>query len=208
MRKKENGFTLIEILIVMGLTGFLFVGLFSLYFQVREIADMQGQSADAKATVLTAASILSEDINNLYAPEWNPKMFFESTKGTQVTGRFDSLNFISTTLWSNPTLLQTPVHSVYWYVEQEGESATLFRSENTFTDYKKPTAGIPVPMIENIEGFEVQFSLNGEDWIDGWSYSSRKRLPPHVKVVIRWQDGNSTSQYEFEASPQVMTRAM
>ncbi|RME89663.1 MAG: prepilin-type N-terminal cleavage/methylation domain-containing protein [Candidatus Hydrogenedentota bacterium] len=206
----KRGFTLIELLIVIGLTAFLLTGVFSLYMSLKNLTYTSAQSASMRAEILTAAGALSADIRNAYAPSWNPKTFFEAYKGQELSGRFDTLNFVATTLYANPTLLQTSVFSVTWYVKKTDEGITLYRKNSAFVDYENPEAGIPIPMVHHITSFIVEFSLNGEDWFDEWSYKVRKRLPPYVQITIRWQDSSTgkEEEYKFQTAPQINIRAM
>lgn len=200
---KNQGFTLIEILIVSALTGMLLAGLFASYMQIKEILYSETKNAAISQQVIYTAESLRNDFANLLIEKWNLKYFFECRRQVTLGARIDFCNFPSGSLYTNPSTLQTGAHNVTWFGANNPQTGhnVLYRKEDIFTDYTDTQKGISVPVLNNINQFIVEFSTNGEDWTDGWSYQARKMLPRKIRVKFVWMEGDISRNYSFEISP-------
>ena len=205
----QKGFTLIEVMVVLGLMGFLFGALFSSYIQIQQLIRDQSLSAQTSFQALTAIRAISDDMNNLYYLDWDSKSFFKGIKNTNIgsatVSRCDMLNFVSGTLYSNSSVLQSRTYSITYFANaNENGEIILYRQEDAFADYTKPSYGIPVPILKNILKFEVQYSTNRETWKDEWNAKLSKSLPRYIRFTLSWQEGSVTREFTFITTPPVV----
>ena len=66
-RRRRKGFTLVEVLVVMALLGFLLTTMFSLYFFLANQSSDQHQSALESGEALQAMNSLARDLNSVVA---------------------------------------------------------------------------------------------------------------------------------------------
>ena len=211
MKKKIlPAFSLIELMVVMGLMGFLFGALFSSYLQIQELVHEQSTASQKNIQALTAVKAISDDINNLYYLNWEPRSFFRGVKangfGSGTSERCDTLNFISSTLYSNSSLLQSRTYSVTYFTATEEASGDLilYRQEDTFVDYTRPSFGIPVPILKSITRFEVQYSTNLTTWKDDWNAKNARSAPRYIKFNLGWKEGSKIRDFVFTVSPPIV----
>ena len=142
--KKYRAFTLIEILMVIALTSFLFITMFGAYFRIKDLLYDQGLSAQKKNQAFSILEMISRDLHNLYYEKWNPNSFFEGKKDNIGSNnkKIDSMNFTSSTLYSNASTMQNRVFSIYYFGKPDkSDNIYLFRQESAFVDYKEKKMG-------------------------------------------------------------------
>jgi len=211
---KKRGFTLIEILLVSALMGTLFVMMFGTFFQINEIVSFQTSASDRATSALNSLNTLAADFNNLVTDNWYNKEatydiarpYFLVKKNIDSGKRFDFASFISGQYYSNNMALQSRVHTVTYYVKEDetNQKKTLFRRESVFADYKNPHSGISLPLIEEIEEFKIEFSVNGDNWVDDWDYDEKKSFPKYIQVTIKWEQNNTIRQLSRIILPPIL----
>ncbi len=206
--RRARGFTLVELIIVIGLLGFLITALFGSYFQIKQLLLIENEAAITGNRAMLALKTISEDLNNLFIEgRWNPKQIFEIRKDTIGSKRVDFMNFASTKLFSNPQTMQSSVRMVTYYgeVDEESGRVNLMRREDIFLDKNNPTAGVAIPLFQGIEKLEVQFSRDGGSFNDeDWSYASKRTYPRYIQVTMGWKEQGRDREYSFEVRPPIV----
>lgn len=204
--KNTGGFTLVEIMIAMTLTGLLLSALFAVNSSINQLVFTNKQSAQTSKQALYVIETLSKDLNNLINQRWNPAMFFKCERKEIQGKRLDFLSFPSGGLYSNPSTLQSHARSVTWYARTNDATGktVLYRREDVFIDSKYPHAGLSLPMLDNVHTFAVQFSDQGESWYDNWDYSLKNKMPMYIQVELGWYEAGIEKSFLFEVRPPVL----
>ena len=102
----------------------------------------------------------------------------------------DFLNFISGSIYSNPLILQSRIRNITYFGEILPDSGkiAIFRKEDMFADYTNKTIGIPVPVLEQVSEFRVEFSRNGDEWLDAWDLARMRGIPVYIRATIIYQE--------------------
>lgn len=201
----KRGFTLIEILIVMGLLGVLFGILFGTHLQVRKLLADQSIASNNSNEVLAFMKTLSADLHNLVYKKWQTKQLFIATKDIVGGKRIDNLLFTTGRLYNNPASLQTQVHNVSYFGDTtKNGSIQIFRREDVFADPNNPGQGFAVPMAGNIEEFSVQFSQGGTNWEDEWDFAIKQVMPRYIRCTLRWKERDQERSFSFEVRPPLL----
>ncbi|MDH4200893.1 MAG: GspJ family type II secretion system protein [Spirochaetia bacterium] len=207
IKPRNNAFTIIELIIVVTLVSILFLGILTTYIQIQKLLNSQSSASIKGQQSEELYSILSHDLQNMVFENWNKNFFFAAKKNIIGGERFDILNFISGSAYSNPLVLQSRIYNVSYHGENDPEtgSLALYRSEDMFVDYKNHDLGVPIPVLTRVKEFRVEFSLNGRDWEDEWDYSLKKRLPMFIKVTIQYfandDSGEQSRVLELQTTP-------
>ena len=202
--KYQKGFTLIEILTVIALSSFLFITIFGLYFRIKDLIYDQGLLSQKKSHAFSVIEMISNDLRNLYYEKWNKNSFFEGEKAFSTHVRIDTLNFVSSTLYSNASTMQNRVFSInYFGEENEDGHIYLFRQESAFLDYKEKNWGIPIPILKDVILFEVNYSSNGTQWEEEWNLESQRKLPGFVRIRIRWLEVGEEKEHVVAVQPYI-----
>ena len=203
-RANNRGFTLVELLISMVLTGVLITLLFSTHMQMQTSIRNQNSLSKTTDKANMAVVFISKDIHNAIHESWNRKTFFTLRKEMHNNNRGDFLNFSTGTKQVNYTGSSAQAFNVTYYAEtdEETDETILYRKEDMFTDYKNTTRGVAIPIIRKLKRFQVSVGNNEKSLRDEWSISMKKTLPLFVKVEIEWENEmDQTQKIEFQVSP-------
>ena len=195
-KPSNNGFSLIEIMIVLTMVSVLFIGLLTTYRQIQKLLSTQSRASVQGNQAEQLYEILSHDIENMVYEKWNKKFFFKTQKNIVSSSRIDDLNFITGSLYSNPQVRQSSFYNVtYFGKPDENGKLTLYRKEDMFVDYKETSHGVSIPVLTNITEFRVEFSKDGKDWLDTWENLLTKTIPSFIRITIQYEsDMNSSGQ--------------
>ena len=201
--KNERGFTLVELLIVIGLSGFIFTTLMAVYLQVKKLAYEQTRVSNQSAAVIEFGTAISYDLANLIFEKYNVRQVFQVEKELHGGKRFDAFVFPSAALYANPSVLQARSFMVSYFVERDkdGQNYTLYRAEDMYVDYRNLYRGVAVPMVKLVDEFKVEGSNNGVDYEESWDYKSRRQVPRYVRITVRYrvsENSNEISEYATE----------
>lgn len=207
--KSRRGFTLVELLIVIGLTGFIFTTLMAVYLQVKKLSYDQTRVSSQSAAVIDFGTAMSYDLANLIFEKYNVRQVFLVEKELHGGKRFDAFVFPSAAMNANPSVLQARSFMVSYFVERDsnGQNYTLYRAEDMYIDYKNLYRGIAVPMVRFVDEFRVEGSNNGVDYEESWDYKSRRQVPRYIKATIRYrpsETSNEISEYVVEVRPPIL----
>lgn len=206
---RRRGFTLVELLIVMGLTGFIFTTLMAVYLQVKKLSYEQTRVSNQSAAVIDFGTAISYDLANLVFEKFNIKQVFLVEKELHGGKRFDAFVFPSAALNANPSVLQARSFMVSYFVERDkdGQNYTLYRAEDMYIDYRNLYRGVAVPMVKLVDEFKVEGSNNGVDYEESWDYKSRRQIPRYVKITVRYRASETAmdiSEYSVEVRPPIL----
>lgn len=204
-----RGFTLVELLIVIGLAGFIFTTLMAVYFQVKKLTYEQTRVSSQSTAAIEFGTAISYDLANLIFEKYNVRQVFLIEKELHGGKRFDSFVFPSAALHANPSVLQARSFMVSYFVERDkdGQNYTLYRAEDMYIDYRNLYRGVAVPMVRLVDEFKVEGSNNGVDFEEGWDYRSRRQIPRYIRVTLRYRVSelsNEVSQHVVEVRPPIL----
>jgi len=206
---KRRGFTLVELLIVIGLSGFIFTTLMAVYMQVKKLSYDQTRVSSQSSAVIDLGVAISYDLENLIFEKYNVRQVFTVEKELHGGRRFDAFVFPSAALNANPSVLQARSFMVSYFVERSatGLDYTLYRSEDMFIDYKNPFRGVAVPLLRFIDEFKVEGSNNGVDYEETWDYKTRRQIPRYIRITIKYrpsETSNEISEYVVDVRPPIL----
>ncbi len=201
--QSQRGFTLVEIIIVISLVGFLFVAIFGSFLQIQELMHDQNLNSTKHNQAMIAIQAFSDDINNLYYEVGNARSFFTGTEELVGGKQVDKLNFAVSSAYSNPSTLQGRVFSVTYFGETNDLTGkvNLYRKEDSFLDYANKENGIPIAIIENIEEFSLEYSSNNSQWKQEWNLRQVDRLPCYIRATFRWNENNNIKEFLLTITP-------
>lgn len=206
---KRRGFTLVELLIVIGLSGFIFTTLMAVYMQVKKLSYDQTRVSSQSSAVIDLGVAISYDLENLIFEKYNVRQVFTVEKELHGGRRFDAFVFPSAALNANPSVLQARSFMVSYFVERSstGLDYTLYRSEDMFIDYKNPFRGVAVPLLRFVDEFKVEGSNNGVDYEETWDYKTRRQIPRYIRITIKYrpsETSNEISEYVVDVRPPIL----
>ncbi|MFN3603342.1 MAG: type II secretion system protein GspJ [Leptonema sp. (in: bacteria)] len=200
--KKNKGFTLIELALVILSLSVLFVILFGVNFTVSNLTRKQTPISQQRSQALLTLNQIQNSIRMVYYfPEIEKTVFFGKSKGFE-NNRSDQLTLTTISLGSEYSGGGI-VKEVSFYLKKDNisEMGDLYIREDQIVDENPYIGGNHYKLLENVKSFQLNYSLNGVDWVDNWSSKSTRRIPRLVKISIKVQIAGKIEDLETIAIP-------
>jgi len=227
LRRKHAGFTLLEVLVAIGLLAFLSLGIFSLTTNSWDMnTKLSAESSEVTAMLLSLQSI-EADLAQIYTPRigaatvrpedsnkvsdfWSAPVRSDGMRRGRLKGETNKLTFITNNNRRvEADAPQSDFLKVTWEVERNAKGTyTLYRTTDWDAfRYEDGTAKKPerVALIENLSTAKFQFyRLDDKSWQDTWdsesSYAKEEtRFPDLVKLKVEAPDPqNNANQMAWE----------
>jgi len=181
----SRGFTLIEVLVAVGLTAALSAALYSTFFSISGASERAGKAVDGYIETGYFLERFSREARSSYYRRTNDLTFFNG-------GRDGDSGAVSFTTMSYPIVSKDApsgdLMAVNYFVrEEDGRKDLMKEVWNPFQTEK-----FTVEVVEGIKGFEVSF-FNGKDWAGAWDASLEGQTPRAVAVTVTLASGEQLS---------------
>lgn len=181
----NRGFTLIEVLVAVGLTAILCAALYSTFFSISNAGGRAGKTTDNYIEAGYFLDRFGREVRSSYYRRTNNLTFFNG-------GRQGESGAITFTAMVYPVMsTEAPMGdliAVNYFVREEGGRMDLMKEvwnpgqEERFT----------VEVIEDIRGFEVSF-FNGKDWAGAWDATLEGQTPQAIEAKVVLATGEELS---------------
>ncbi len=198
------GFTLLEVLVAVGLAAAVLAALYATFFSVLRSRDAVDRALERSAEIRHFLDRFGGEARSAFYSANNPFTSFAGEENYRLGAPSSEISFTS---FGYPARVEArPVSDlvyVRYFVEKSDSGAfTLYR------EYANPLAAqkgaaFKVEAVEDIDGFEASF-YNGKEWVKAWDSSLEGRPPEAVKAVVRIREGRDVS--EFSAIARVKVR--
>ena len=188
-RHKQNGFTLIEILIATAMILTVLSCIYGSYFTISRSTQVTRAKLKLSQQSLNVMTQLTRQIRCCYAEtvtdtdQKNIDLFSGSTAnpGKEI------LHLITTNSFgASQDSTQGLFDVTYRFDKRTGK---LYLSRQRFTgankDYTEKKQWTPI--AENVHSLELNF-FDGTQWLNKWSFKEMKKLPKAVKIDITFTD--------------------
>lgn len=208
MRKKQ-GFTLVEISVVILLLSVIFTGIFTAFYTANSIAKRSGAKRGAnRKEILYAIENVRSALAKTYFVDNQRRVLFVG-KSDGVSGeRNDRIVFASANPYSEEEEAAS-VREVSFYLRKmqsplQPDLFLLIRREDEMVDSFPTQGGIEHVLLENVKSFQLKYSERGDKWVDDWNSRSTKKIPRLIRIELISLVGNSFLKYESLAHPGIL----
>ncbi len=211
-RVSSQGFTLLEVLVALALLGIISAALYGTYFSL-----MRGR--DAAQTRMTERRELSTTLDQLRR-ELTAVFFTTQSLGSSLPAGdqqnmqlhfvvedrdffgkpASALDFTALVPPRGGTIPASDQVRIRYRVEEKDGKLRLMRLEKDRFVIADP---LPYPQLEELEGFLVECSTDGTQWVKTWDSAINHGLPKYVRVTIRVKEGENTVALSAIATPSV-----
>jgi general secretion pathway protein J len=194
MTRRQNGFTLAEVLVASTISGFVTLVAVGALKAVGDSAGRVNRFSETTSELRFAARMMARDLANLYRDLDVRQMKLVGASQTADTAGPAFLTFY--TVGRAKARADQPEGDVYEveYIlgsqsreetsrsDEEAEKSILFRRLWPNPDRERSPGGILTPVAENIDVFQVRF-YDGQEWIDQWT-EEMQSLPQLLEVTL------------------------
>ena len=181
----SGGFTLIEVLVAVGLTAALSAALYSTFFSISGASSNAGKAVENTIEAGYFLERFSREARASYYRRTDGLTFFNG-------GRDGDSGAVSFTTMAYPVFSKDApagdLSAVNYYVREDGGRKDLVKEVWDAFQAEKFT----VEAVEDIKGFEVSF-FNGREWAGAWDASLEGQTPRAVAVTLTLASGEKLS---------------
>lgn len=194
MTRRQNGFTLAEVLVASTIGGFVTLVAVGALKAVSDSAGRVNRFSETTSELRFAARMMARDLANLYRDLDAGQMKLVGASQTADTTGPAFLTFYAVgRAKARPDQPEGDVYEVEYILgsrsreetsrsEEETEKSILFRRLWPNPDKERSPGGILTPVAENIDAFQVRF-YDGQEWIDQWT-EQMQALPKLLEVTL------------------------
>lgn len=176
---KNNGFTLLEVVISIGLSAFLLLTVYLTYFGINRAIDAASEGQEALETGRTLMELIKQDLRGI-SP--NARFQFISKIDNKEEKDPDHrIDFVTTSYMGvNPFGLS----GVGYFIFKTEDNKKFFIRREAKQVKDNPTeGGTNCELSRIVTSFKLSF-YNGVDWVDEWDSRTAGKLPRQVKIAI------------------------
>lgn len=186
--RNSKGFTLIEIIIAMGLSSLLLLVLYSVYFSINRTVEAAGEGQDVRETERVLIELLKRDLRGTVLEARYP---FVSRISDVAGVRNSNLQFASTSMLGTNRFGVSKVG--YNLVKTDKGEPVLLRqeSDDPWEDLARSSSGYEISRI--VTSFRLSF-YSGAEWVEEWDSKASKSLPSQIRIALTIDDGKGNTR--------------
>lgn len=178
---KDNGFTLIEVLVALALAAVILASVYGAFFYIVRGTRGSAEALDEYIEAGRTLERLGREIRSCYFKDGNRFTLFDGEKKGESSR-------LSLTYASGPASLWSGIVAASYSVEETDKGGALVREAGDAYSKERSKA----VAIANVAGFEASFK-SARGWAKAWDSSLEKRPPDAVRIDVTLKDGRVLS---------------
>lgn len=196
IRRIPGGFTLIEVMISLGILAFMSAALFTILKNATDMQDEERARADLHNMGRNTMERMRKEIGQAFLSPNQTELFVTHFKAVD-RDPIDEIDFVTRAHEKHyPDVRESDLAEVGYRSEEGRESGafrTLLHREATIIDDRPDQGGITLPMCHNVRELNLRyFDEQKEEWVEEWDTEGADtplRLPRAVEVRLELEDG-------------------
>lgn len=173
-RRKNCGFTLIEILIASAILSIVLVAVYSTFFLTEKALNGLDESMVKMQEMRRAIDIFRRELDSVFWSEADEKTLLKVQDRDLYGKQTTEITF--TTF----TPLKSGLSRISYFVEEKDNKLNLMKKiESPYHDEKVEA----VDIIENLESFSVEVRYNGQ-WVKTWNTEIARNIPEEIRIRL------------------------
>jgi general secretion pathway protein J len=197
MLRSNRGFTLIEVLLAVALTGLVVAALYGTFFSLTRAQERATGDSEARRELRSTLDQIRREIDAAWFTRTDQRLRFVVEDRDRFGKPISSLEL---TCIAPPGGAGASDQILVRYRPVERQDRLLLARElKDLNHLGDPTA---YPQMEALESFLVE-CYDGSRWLRTWDASQNGRLPVQVRVTIMVKDGERDVPYSIVATPRI-----
>ena len=187
MRRKNRGFTLLEILLAIALSALLLVTVYSAYFSIARAVYTTLETQELLETGRILLEMLKRDIRGISGTRFPLVSTVEEINGKSVT----NIVFVTSTPSSTNAFTWSKVGYTLTQ-DRQGQWVFIKKAAKNPND-NLDEIGTVFEVSRLVNSFRLSF-FDGTQWVDQWDSRSTGKLPKQVRISVELSDEKKNVQ--------------
>ncbi len=207
----SQGFTLLEVLVALTLLAIISAALYGTYFSLMRGRDAAQTRMAERRELSTTLDQLRRELAAVYfraqplgsspppaGDQQDMQLHFVVEDRDYFGKPASTIDFTALVPPRAGDLPASDQVRIRYRVEERDQKLRLMRLEK---DRYVTIDPLPYPQLEDMEGFMVECSTDGTQWVKTWDTAINHGLPRYVRVTIRMKEGEKTVALSAIAIP-------
>ena len=196
MTTRNEGFTLVEVLIAVALSALLLITVYSTYFSVAQTIDTVSQTQELLETGRVLLEMVKRDIRGARGGQFPLIGRLQEIDGKPVT----DIEFVTSSRGGKDAYTWSKV--AYALIQDERGDKIFVKKEVKNPKEDVHQLGRVFEVSRIVSSFQLNY-FDGTQWVDQWDSRSTGKLPKQVRISVEISDGkeNSTTFTAEEGIP-------
>jgi general secretion pathway protein J len=200
---RNNGFTLLEVLIAVVLLGILVAALYGSYFGVIRARDRASAGMESRRELGSTLDLIRREISSaqlVILGRTDKRLHFVVEDRDNFGVPSSTLELTTLAPPSGQTRSESGIVVVTYRMTEKDKKRILTRQER---DLFSEEPAIPAyPQMEQISSFLVE-CYDGSKWLKSWDTAINGALPKGVRVTVQVEEDGKPVEFTMLSSPQV-----
>lgn len=197
---RNNGFTLLEILIAVVLLGILSAALYGSYFGVTRARDRASAGMESRRELGATLDLIRREVSSALFNRSDKRLRFVVEDRDNFGTPSSTLVLTTLAPPAGQSRSESGIVAVTYRMVEKDKKRTLTRQER---DLFSEESAIPAyPQMEQISAFLVECH-DGSKWVKSWDTATNGGLPKSVRVTVQVEEEGKPVQFNVLAVPRV-----
>jgi len=198
-RRRQRGFTLLEILLAMTLMVILSGTLYGSYFALVKGRESAGEGMESRRELRTTLDLIRRELNSLLYRNSDKRLHFVVEDRDRYGKPASTLSF---TAIAPPEAGESSVSDqidIRYSIAERDDKMVLARQAR---ELRLSGDALRYPQMEHLEGFLVE-CLSGDKWVKSWDTAINMNIPKAIRVTVTVQEDGKPMEYSVIAIPRI-----
>lgn len=200
---RNNGFTLLEVLIAVVLLGILSAALYGSYFGVMRARDRASSGMESRRELGDTLDRIRKEMSSatpIKSGKTDERLRFSVLDRDKFGTQTSILELTTLAPPSGQTHPESGIVIVKYQIIEKNKKLMLTRQERDL--FSEETAVPAYPQMEEIGSFLVECSTDNKNWVKTWDASLRG-IPPYLRVTIQIMEDGKLVDFKAISTPRM-----
>lgn len=197
---RNNGFTLLEILIALILLAILTAALYGSYFGVIRARDRASAGMESRRELGATLDLIRREVSSARFNRADKRLRFVVEDRDNFGAQSSTLELTTLASPSLQNRRESGVVAVTYKMAEKDKKRFLTRQERDL--FSEETAVHAYPQMEQISVFLVE-CYDGSKWVKSWDTAINGVLPKGVRVTVRVDEEGKPVEFSVLSAPRV-----
>ena len=197
---RNNGFTLLEVLIAVVLLGILSTALYGSYFGVLQARERVSAGMESRRELGATLDLIRREVSSAQFNLADKRLRFMVEDRDTFGAPSSVLELTTLAPPSGQTIKESGVIAVTYRMAEKHAKQSLTRYERDL--FSEDQAVYAYPQMERINSFLVE-CYDGTKWVKSWDTAINRTLPKSVRVTVQVEEEGTLVAFTMLSAPRV-----